>query len=75
MELLEHRALERQRIAFVVSRDGVDGARQFARQTLRIYRAGVLNKRSFMSKSDWNSMFIASYLEFKAFLVRDRSRD
>jgi hypothetical protein len=66
----EHRRLERQRLRFVLNRDGLGGAQRFAAQTLRIYRAGVVDKTRFMSKADWKPMFIASYLEFRRFLAQ-----
>lgn len=66
---------EQQRIQFIIQRDGIEGAIDFARRTMKIYRTAVLKsakrgheKPHFASTHDWKRKFIMSYLAFKAFL-------
>lgn len=64
---------ESQRLRFLISRDGVDGAVAFALQTLRIYRQSVLkNGRHnrqfhFASTREYRRKFIEAYCHFKRF--------
>lgn len=66
---------EIERIACVEQRDGVDGALEFARRTVDIYRKAVLQtvrrgnaKAHFASSIQFKRGFIESYLELKRYL-------
>lgn len=66
---------ELNRIAFVEQRDGVDGAIEFARRTVDIYRKAVLqtirrgnNKAHFASSIQFKRGFIESYIVLKQYL-------
>jgi hypothetical protein len=62
------------RIQFLIDRDGIEAAKEFARRTMRTYRTCVLqNGRNgrpfhFASYGEWKPRFIRSYLAFKAML-------
>jgi len=67
---------EEQRIAFVEERDGIAGAVDFARRTIRQYRTAVLNSRkrgsvkpSHASLPEYRRGFIESYLAFKRYIA------
>lgn len=66
--------MEEERIRFLEQRDGVSGAKDFCRRTMKIYRAAVLTsaKRGFgkphhASFREYRRGFIQSYLEFKRY--------
>ena len=72
--------MEQQRIQFMIDRDGLEGATDFARRTMKIYRTAVLKsakrgheKPHFASTNDWRRKFIQSYLSFKAFLQQHQA--
>jgi hypothetical protein len=66
-------ASEKDRIAFLIHRDGVDGALGFADRTMRIYRKSVLDKGNInraphhATFPSYRRSFIESYLELKRF--------
>lgn len=66
---------ETARIAFVETRDGIDGACLFARQTMKVYRNALLqtsrrgNARThFATTQPFRETFIRSYLDLKRYL-------
>ena len=66
---------EQSRLQFYIDRDGMSGAIEFAKQTMKIYRKAVLTSRkrgyqkpSFASLPEYRKSFIESYLSFKSFL-------
>lgn len=58
---------EVQRLNFLIERDGLQAARDWACRTRGLYRVAVLNKDHYASKGKYRRMFIESYLEFKQF--------
>ena len=62
----EHEA-ERDRIARVSARDGVEQARAWARRTLALYRTAVLDHDHYAHTPAYRRRFIASYLQLKRF--------
>lgn len=62
---------EAHRLKFLYERDGLDGALQFAEQTMMIYRRHVV---SGSVARDLRASFIQSYLAFKGFLHDHRNR-
>lgn len=70
---------EQQRLQFITERDGIDGAVDFARRTLKIYRTAVLRSRKrghdkphHASIPEYRRKFIESYCAFKKF-IKDNS--
>lgn len=61
---------ERQRLGFLVERDGTEAAEKWARRTMQIYRRAVLTPRHFASMAQYRRRFIESYCEFKRWIVR-----
>jgi hypothetical protein len=67
---------ELQRISLVVRERGIDGAIDWARQTMRTYRRSVLqdgrNGRPFhfASHGNYRRRFIESYLQMKRFVLK-----
>lgn len=68
--------LESERLGFVEARDGKNGAVEFARRTMAIYRTCVLRsrKRGFAnphhaSLPEYRRGFIESYCAFKTYLA------
>lgn len=66
---------EVQRILFIVSRDGIDAAIEFAKRGIKTYRTGVLHTKkryneraSHLSVSPYKEYAILSYLQYKDFL-------
>lgn len=65
---------ENDRIDFLIGRDGLEAAREWAERTMKIYRQAVLckgdvNKRGhFATTIAYRRTFIESYLSFKRFL-------
>lgn len=73
---------EEQRLAFVEQRDGVEGAVEFARQGIKIYRTCVLRsmKRGFAkphhaSLPEYRRGFIESYLAWKHYIKTHNALD
>lgn len=77
---------EQQRIQFMINRDGIDAAVDFARRTMVSYRKAVLRsyKRGYGPKSqkgnihfasipEYRRKFIESYCAFKKF-IKDNSK-
>ena len=63
--------VEQTRLDFLIDRDGLEGALEFARRTRDIYRSHVLfMKRKFMR--DGRAAYVQSYLAFKRF-IRENS--
>lgn len=70
------RGRESKRLQFVLQRDGVEGALQFARKTLTIYQTALRYKSQdpgkppfhFARSVDFIDEFVGSILEFKHFL-------
>jgi hypothetical protein len=64
---------EKERIAFMLNRDGIKGALDFADRTMRIYRMSVLDKGDVnraphhATFPNYRRSFIESYLELKRF--------
>lgn len=63
------------RILFVINRDGIDSAILFAKQTIRIYRSGVLRTRkkyphgwSHLSLTEYKKHAIVSYMQLRHFI-------
>ena len=68
--------LEYDRINFVIERDGLKKAIEFAKQTLKVYRKSVLHsakrgieKPHHASFRDFRPKFIKRYLEFKRLIA------
>lgn len=68
---------EKQRLAFIEARDGIDGALAFAKQTLKIYRKAVLTSRKrghtkphHASLPEFLTGFIESYIVFKRYVAQ-----
>lgn len=64
---------ELERIAFLVKRDGIKPAIEFAERTKRAYRRAVVNPDNlpaltYASLSEYRRGYISSYLQFKRFL-------
>lgn len=69
---------EEQRLKFVEERDGVDGAIDFAKQTLKVYRMALRRsrKRGFnpphhATLPEYRLGFIESCLDFRAYLRKE----
>lgn len=60
---------ERDRLAFLVRRDGAATAAQWARRTLRIYRRALLTPRHFARAPEYRPRFVAAYCELKRWLA------
>ncbi|MGH9930210.1 MAG: hypothetical protein ACREA9_13440 [Pyrinomonadaceae bacterium] len=60
---------ERERIDFLLRRDGPQMAVKWVTNTMRIYRSAVLNKRHFASTGEYRRKFIEAYCEFKHWLA------
>lgn len=68
---------EEERLQFVENRDGKQGAINFARQTMQLYRKAVLTSRKrghknphFASLPEYRRNFIESYCAFKKYICR-----
>jgi hypothetical protein len=71
---------EQERLKFVESRDGIEGAKAFAKRTMQIYRSCVLRSRKRGYKNphhasipEYRESFIRSYLEFKHYLLKENN--
>jgi len=60
---------EAERLNFLISRDGLESAKQWACFTYKLYRKAVLNKNHFAGKKGYRRKFIQSYCELKLFCV------
>jgi len=47
---------------------GLDAARAYAQQTLRVYRKALLNPKHYASTPQYRKAFIISYLFYKHYL-------
>lgn len=63
---------ERSRIERMIARDGLEGAREWARRTAAQYRAAVLDPHHFAHTGEHRRHFIESYLELKRFANTSR---
>lgn len=63
--------VETNRLNFLIERDGIDGAVEFAKRTLVSYRRAVVNRDITRDKRQG---FIESYLAFKRFLHDQNQR-
>ena len=59
------------RLAFVMGRDGLDGAMQFARQTYKIYRA-QRKVRPLTYGKEYRQELIVSCVVFREFIRRNK---
>ena len=66
---------EQERIAFIESRDGVEGAIAFCQQTLRVYRACLKRpekndpRKHFSRSPEYHSSFVKSLIELRKYLI------
>ena len=63
------RCAEASRIEFLLRRDGASATLVWVRRTLAIYRRAVLDRRHFAYVAEYRLKFVASYLEFRRWLV------
>ncbi len=63
---------EAERLAFLINRDGLESATQWACSTYKLYRKAVTNKNHFASKKGYRGKFIKSYCELKRFCYDQR---
>jgi hypothetical protein len=68
-------SVEHDRIERVIAREGMSGAKQWARRTAALYRAAVLNPNHFAHSGARRRQFIQSYLELKRFAQAPRRPD
>jgi hypothetical protein len=66
---------ERDRLAFLVRRDGAEAAAEWARRTLRIYRRALLTPRHFARAPEYRRRFVEAYCEFKRWLAHAGHRE
>ncbi|MCI0400939.1 MAG: hypothetical protein L0Y67_06190 [Gammaproteobacteria bacterium] len=60
---------ETDRIGFVVERDGIEGAREWVKCTLQIYRSAIDNPKSHASKPEYRAQFEDAIRELEAWLL------
>ncbi len=73
---MKHNAMDEEaRIRFLLERDGLEATITWVWRTLRMYRAGVLDKRHHGSSAEFRRGFIESYCYFKRWLARMRAYD
>jgi hypothetical protein len=60
---------ERERLAFLVQRDGALAAAEWARRTMRIYRRALLAPGHFARAPEYRRRFIEAYCEFKRWIA------
>jgi hypothetical protein len=65
---------ERERLAFLVERDGAEAAAEWVRRTMRIYRRALLAPGHFARAPEYRRRFIEAYCEFKRWLARAPGR-
>lgn len=64
-------SMETQRLKFLIERDGMEGALDFARRTLVSYRRHVLARRRLRFDKNLRLPFAQSYLAFKRFILEN----
>ena len=69
---------EQERINFIIQRDGIEGAVDFCKRTMKIYRTAVLRSRKrghdkphHASIPEFRRRFITSYCAFKKFAAQN----
>lgn len=69
---------EQERINFIIQRDGIEGAVDFCKRTMKIYRTAVLRSRKrghdkphHASIPEFRRKFIKSYCAFKKFIAQN----
>lgn len=67
MSALDSAQGEQARLAFVAARDGDDGALAFARQTYRLYRAALRDRRSRYGRA-FRPQLVRSCLVLRTFI-------
>ncbi len=65
---------ERERIEFLLQRDGLMSTLGWADRTMRIYRSAVLNKHHHASLPEYRHKYIQSYCDFKHWLAKTRGQ-
>ena len=70
--LAKGRRSEADRLNFLINRDGLESAKQWACFTYKLYRKAVTNKAHFASKKGYRKKFIRSYCELKSFCSQVR---
>jgi len=65
---------ERQRLAFLVERDGAKAAAEWARRTMGIYRRALLAPSHFARTREYRRRFVEAYCELKRWLTGGSSR-
>ena len=63
------RCAEASRIEFLLQRDGPAATRIWVQRTLATYRRSVLDRRHFAHTAEYRLKFVASFLEFRRWLV------
>jgi hypothetical protein len=63
---------ERERIEFLVARDGLAAAREWVERTLGIYRDALTSPSSHASATGYRPLFEAAVGEFEAWLAAHR---
>jgi hypothetical protein len=66
---------ERQRLAFLVQRDGAEAAAEWARRTMRIYRRALLAHGHFARAPEYRRRFVEAYCEFKRWIASASGTD
>jgi len=61
---------ERERIGFLLRRDGLSSTLRWVDQTMKIYRRAVLNKHHHASLPEYRRKYIQSYCDFKHWLTK-----
>jgi hypothetical protein len=63
---------EKQRIDFLVRRDGVEDARAWVERTLKLYRQAIASGTGHAATSEYRPRFEQSIREFKAWLESEK---
>lgn len=66
---------ERERLTFLVERDGPEAATQWARRTLEIYRGALRSRAHFARAAEYRRGFVESCCEFRRWIVHARASD
>ena len=64
---------EMQRINFLIERDGLDAAKSWVRNTYKIYRRALLNRKHYANTPEYRPKFINSCLVFRYWLSENNS--
>jgi len=59
--------IDQRRIQFLIGRDGLQVAMEWALRTARLYRKALLSARHYAKNREYRRRFILSYLELKRF--------